>query len=394
MQEANRQIAVIGLGYVGWPLLLSLSKKYSCWGLDTNLNKIQDLKVHESNNLSLTSSWEDIGRCDFYIVAVPTPTNKNNKPDITSLSLVCEELAKVVTHENIIVFESTVYPGATEDICIPIIESLSGLKLNQDFYVGYSPERINVGDKEHQLENTPKIISGSNEKTCLEIKNIYKSIIDSDIIIASSIKTAEAAKMYENVQRDVLIGLANEYSEFCRKMGIDILEVTSCAASKWNFSRVFPGLVGGHCIGVDTYYLLEKVEKLELDMPIVRTARETNEGKVGKILDRMIGELKQRNQNFGDSEVLILGFAYKNDTSDIRNTKIAPIIKELRKLVKSVDCFDPLVDCQSANYMYSIDVLTDRKALKSKYNAVFKLVNHSEFCSFDKTNMIDISTLV
>lgn len=401
----NIIISVIGLGYVGLPILSIFSSKYNCWGYDIDANRIFQLKdniddrncsvnLKSINKDQLTSSLDDIANSDVYIVTVPTPINEKYRPDVSALVNVCEVLSSQLSKDNIVVFESTVYPGATEELCIPILEKGSGLKLNEDFYVAYSPERINTGDQLHQLKNTPKIVGASNDRCLSSVIDLYESILDNPVIKASSIKVAEAAKMYENVQRDVLIGLANEYAEFCRTIGIDIHEVTSCASTKWNFSRVFPGLVGGHCIGVDTYYLLEKAESLGQDLTIVRTARETNEDKANRVFERMINALRKRNLNYQDLKILILGFAYKKDTSDIRNTKIAPIIKKLKTIIKDVDCYDPWVDSKSVKEMYGIDVLTSPDLLNKKYNAVFKLVEHSKFSSFKSANMIDISSLL
>lgn len=401
----NIIISVIGLGYVGLPILSIFSSKYNCWGYDIDANRIFQLKdniddrncsvnLKSINKDQLTSSLDDIANSDVYIVTVPTPINEKYRPDVSALVNVCEVLSSQLSKDNIVVFESTVYPGATEELCIPILEKGSGLKLNEDFYVAYSPERINTGDQLHQLKNTPKIVGASNDRCLSSVIDLYESILDNPVIKASSIKVAEAAKMYENVQRDVLIGLANEYAEFCRTIDIDIHEVTSCASTKWNFSRVFPGLVGGHCIGVDTYYLLEKAESLGQDLTIVRTARETNEDKANRVFERMINALRKRNLNYQDLKILILGFAYKKDTSDIRNTKIAPIIKKLKTIIKDVDCYDPWVDSKSVKEMYGIDVLTSPDLLNKKYNAVFKLVEHSKFSSFKSANMIDISSLL
>lgn len=400
-------ICIVGLGYVGLPLFCLLSSKYRCIGLDQdnsrvdNLNqghdnrncvKDADIKSSLSNSI-ITSSWDVVEGINIYIITVPTPVDKDRKPDTSALRDVCVNLSSRLKKNDIIIFESTVYPGATEELCLPILETKSGLRLGE-FSIGYSPERVNVGDNLHQLANTPKIISASDNTTLELIYNLYSSVIDTSIIKASSIKVAEAAKMYENVQRDVLIGLANEYSEFCRNIGIDIREVTSCASTKWNFSTVFPGLVGGHCIGVDTYYLLDKAERQAQDLPIVRTARETNEKMVDLVLDRMISALKQRNLNLNETKVLILGFSYKKDTSDIRNTKIATIIKLLSGHVKKVDCFDPLVDSKSVNTVYGIDVLTESNNINNEYNAVFKLVDHTVFSAYNLEDMINISSLL
>lgn len=403
----NTQICVVGLGYVGLPLFCLLSSNYRCIGLDQNVNRVallnqghddrhcvEDLKIKRSlSNSIITSSWDAIKDCHIFIVTVPTPVDKYSRPDTSALEDVCTNLSTLLKKDDIIIFESTVFPGATEELCLQILEAGSGMKLG-DFSLGYSPERVNVGDNFHQLVNTPKIISASDNKSLDVIYNLYNSVIDAAIIKASSIKVAEAAKMYENVQRDVLIGLANEYSEFCRNIGISIHEVTSCASTKWNFSKVLPGLVGGHCIGVDTYYLLEKAERLGQELSIVRAAREINEAKSRKVFERMKRALLERNIDPSDADVLILGFSYKKDTSDIRNTKIASIIMMMREYAKSVVCYDPLIDSQAVKEMYDIDVQTEMNTLNKEYKIVFKLVEHSVFGDIELVNMVDISSLL
>lgn len=385
MITTKYHIAVVGLGYVGWPLFTLLSSKYTCWGLDVDDCKIAKLRETNPETYNITSSWEDVSGCNTYIIAVPTPIDICNKPDVTALVCVCQELAKVIRSGDVVVFESTVFPGATEEVCIPIIESISGLKLNIDFTVGYSPERINVADSTHQLSNTPKVVSASDNITLDLIADLYGSIIDAPIVKASSIKVAEASKMYENVQRDVLIALANEYSEYCSKEGIDIREVTECASTKWNFAKVEPGLVGGHCIGVDPYYLLQRACKLETATPLIKCAREINESKAEKVANNLI-QLFESKQKDG-IKVLLLGFAYKANTSDTRNTKVADIYKILSQRFQDVDCFDPYVDVDKSKNDYQINLLEKKPDVKS-YDYVIRMVNHKEFEDID--NAIDI----
>lgn len=403
----NTKICVVGLGYVGLPLFCLLSSNYRCVGLDQDVHRVallnqgyddrhcvEDLRIKSAlSNSIITSSWCDIKDCHIFIVTVPTPVDIDRRPDTSSLEDVCKNLSSLLKKDDIVIFESTVFPGATEELCLPILEDGSGLKLGE-FSLGYSPERVNVGDNFHQLVNTPKIISASDNKSLEVICKLYRSVIDAAIIKASSIKVAEAAKMYENVQRDVLIGLANEYSEFCRNIGISIHEVTSCASTKWNFSKVLPGLVGGHCIGVDTYYLLEKAKRLGQDLSVVRTAREINESKSRKVFERMKSVLLERNLDPADADILILGFSYKKDTSDIRNTKIASIIMMMREYAKSVVCYDPLVDSRAVKEMYNIDVQTDISTLSKEYKIIFKLVEHSVFEDMELLNVVDISSLL
>ena len=323
MLEAERYIAVIGLGYVGWPLFTLISSKYKSWGLDANTDKVESILFEQPQYKNVTSSWDDISKCNTFIVAVPTPINHKQNPDTSSLEDVCKELVNIIKKGDLVIFESTVYPGATEEICVPLIENGSGLVMNKDFYVGYSPERINVADSVHKLGNTSKIVSGSNEEALHYIANLYESIIDAPVVKASSIKVAEAAKMYENVQRDILIALANEYSDYCNKEGIDIFEVTKCASTKWNFSNVLPGLVGGHCIGVDPYYLLHRAEKLGIKIPLVQCGRLINETKASNVVSKITEYISVHLDE--NPKVLLLGFAYKSNTDDIRNTKVAEV---------------------------------------------------------------------
>lgn len=388
MDIDKRKIAVIGLGYVGWPLFKALTSKFTCWGLDSAPRKIDSLKK-ENPNLNITSNWNDIQDCNFYIVAVPTPIDENNNPEISSLKIVCENLAPIIDKEDIIVFESTVYPGTTEEICIPIIESYSGLIINKDFFVGYSPERINVGDEIHQLVNTPKIVSGSNKYSCDIIKNVYESILSANVINASSIKIAEAAKMYENVQRDVLIALANEFSEFCRIENIDVSEVTECASTKWNFSNVKPGLVGGHCIAVDPYYLINRAIQKNIQLPLIKNAREINEQKVFLVAKRIERILLNKGYNLSSVKVLLLGITYKNDVADCRNTKIPQIINLLKNNGINVYCYDPLASVDYIRSNYKIELIPDSELTIENYDLVIKMVSHQIFENQEFLNNTD-----
>jgi UDP-N-acetyl-D-galactosamine dehydrogenase len=398
------KIAIIGLGYVGLPLFSLLSAKYSCWGLDTNQERIQQLiagydckTASKSKDMMmaiqtshLTSCWDDIKDCTVFIIAVPTPVDSNNKPDTSALRNVCKNVGKILKHNDIVIFESTVYPGATEELCIPIMTQVSGLQINSGYSVGYSPERMNVGDKTHQLSNTTKIVSASNEIALETITSIYKSIINSEIVIAPSIKVAEAAKMYENVQRDVLIALANQYANYCNAEHIDIHEVTRCASSKWNFVNVSPGLVGGHCISVDPYYLLDRANTKNVNLSIVKYSRIANENQPLIIADRII--MKAR--SLGDTKkqnLLVLGLSYKPNTSDIRNTKVARILTLLKGEFRTIDCFDPLVDADEAKLVYGVDVLTKQSSIKDNYDIVIKLVEHNVFDGIQTNGVLTLS---
>ena len=362
MTEDKHKVAIIGLGYVGLPLLCQLSKKFDCLGLDVDRIRIDELSMGEdrkhcvpmeymkSVNLGcFTTNWDYISGCEYIIVTAPTPISSDRKPDITSLKNISENLGRIIKPGAIIIFESTVSPGTTEDVCVTIIERVSGLKLNQDFYVGYSPERINIGDSVHTLGNVPKIISASNSASLEAIKTLYKEGLGCEIVKASSIRVAEAAKLYENVQRDVLIALANQYSDYCQTEGIDINEVTKCASTKWNFEEVYPGMVGGHCIGVDPYYLLERAERISVEMPLVKVARSINEGVAHKIATKILTYV-QKSKN---PSVLILGASYKANTGDVRNSKVFDVADELTKVSCNVRIYDPLVAHQNIPERYT-----------------------------------------
>ena len=385
MLDLERYIAVIGLGYVGWPLFSLISSKYKSWGLDANTDKVESILFEQPQYKNVTSSWNDISKCNTFIVAVPTPINHKQNPDTSSLENVCKELANIIKKGDIVIFESTVFPGATEEICVPLIENGSGLVMNKDFYVGYSPERINVADSAHKLGNTAKIVSGSNEEALHYIANLYESIIDAPVVKASSIKVAEAAKMYENIQRDILIALANEYSDYCNKEGIDIFEVTKCASTKWNFSNVLPGLVGGHCIGVDPYYLLHRAEKLGIKIPLVQCGRLINETKASNVVSKITEYISVHLDE--NPKVLLLGFAYKSNTDDIRNTKVAEVYNRLKSQYSVVECYDPFVNSEVVIKEYGINLFTTMPDI-SHYDLVIRMVNHDIFMNIE--NVLDI----
>ena len=385
MLDLERYIAVIGLGYVGWPLFTLISSKYKSWGLDANTDKVESILFEQPQYKNVTSSWNDISKCNTFIVAVPTPINHKQNPDTSSLEDVCKELVNIIKKGDLVIFESTVYPGATEEICVPLIENGSGLVVNKDFYVGYSPERINVADSVHKLGNTSKIVSGSNEEALHYIANLYESIIDAPVVKASSIKVAEAAKMYENVQRDILIALANEYSDYCNKEGIDIFEVTKCASTKWNFSNVLPGLVGGHCIGVDPYYLLHRAEKLGIKIPLVQCGRLINETKASNVVSKITEYISVHLDE--NPKVLLLGFAYKSNTDDIRNTKVAEVYNRLKSQYSVVECYDPFVNSEVVIKEYGINLFTTMPDI-SHYDLVIRMVNHDTFMNIE--NVLDI----
>lgn len=400
-------IAIIGLGYVGLPLFCQLSTLYSVVGYDIDTNRVNEIKRCVDSKKSVTKEQlldslsrsivtadiEKISSLNIYIVTVPTPITNNHKPNTNALEKVCLLLATVINVGSIVVFESTVYPGATEELCVPIL-CKSGLRYNVDFFVGYSPERINVGDKAHQIKDVPKIVSGSTPETTHVIASIYQAVLAKDVIIASCIKVAEAAKMYENVQRDILIALANEYSEFCKKENINIDEVTLCASSKWNFSLVNPGLVGGHCISVDPYYLLDRAFTKGLNMPLIQKARQINEDKPIVVANRICETINKLELYF--PEILLLGFAYKPNSSDIRNTKVAVVLNELNNRGIHTVCFDPLVNSDVVFEEYGIKLLSSLDI--QCYNLVIVMVEHDIFesiiQSYKERNIIHLRNLL
>lgn len=391
-QGYNVRIGVIGLGYIGLPVLHLFSTKFECCGLDRDYLRIRELNNRvdskgelyssELNDLllrcTISNSWDAISDCNFYIITVPTPITEKNIPDTSALEDVCSSLSQIISRGDIIVFESTVYPGATEELCIPILEKGSKLNSNSDFFVGYSPERVNVGDNDHGLTNTPKIVSAQNNETLDVIYNVYNKVFNAGIIKASSIKTAEAAKMYENVQRDVLIALANQYSEYCKTEGLNIKEVTECASTKWNFSKVYPGLVGGHCISVDPYYLLARAKAKAIELQLIEEARHINESKTASVARRIIDFANAFFPNRDSLNVLVLGFSYKKNVGDIRNTKIAELIGILSKSIERIDCYDPLVVPQEVMKTYGLNIIISQEDISNKdYDIAIIAVKHN-----------------
>lgn len=383
------RLAIVGLGYVGLPLLCHFATKFQCYGLDINTNRIDQLskgidtkkcvdqdKLIYLKHARLTSDWKHLNGCDVFIVTAPTPIDDNNHPDLSCLKDICIQLGKVIKCGSIVVFESTVAPGTTEEICVPIIEKWSSLKLNEGFSIGYSPERINIGDTQHTLSNVPKIVSASNSDTLSIISHLYRKGLGCDVVTASSIKTAEAAKLYENVQRDVLIALANQYSEYCMAEGIDISEVTRCAATKWNFAEVYPGLVGGHCIGVDPYYLISKANEIGVKMGLVEKARLINELETRKAVLNILSRIK----SVGAQSILLVGLTYKPNTSDLRNSKALEIVNNVSNNIGNVSIFDPLISKSdlpsNLRYLYCDTIPKD-----VVFDAVITLVNHSSIKS-------------
>lgn len=386
------KICIVGLGYVGLPLAHAFSERYEVVGFDINQSRIKELQsgydrtdelskaqVEESikNGLLYTDNLEDIRDCNIYIVTVPTPIDSKNKPDLTPLVKSSQSVGKVLEKDDIVIYESTVYPGVTEEVCVPELEKVSGLKFNEDFFCGYSPERINPGDKEHTVKNILKITAGSTPKIAKKVDELYNSIIIAGTHLASSIKVAEAAKVIENTQRDVNIALINELALIFNTMGIDTHDVIEAAATKWNFIKLKPGLVGGHCIGVDPYYLTYKAEELGYKPNLILDARQINNGMGSYVASRVVKLLIQKDIKIKSANVLVLGLAFKENCPDIRNTKVVDIISEFDEYGCKVDIYDPIVDKKEAKAEYGLELVNTPEV--NKYDAIILAVANEEF---------------
>ncbi len=390
------KICVLGLGYVGLPLARLFSTKYKTVGFDLNQSRVEALMAGHDDTLEVaddllqsainngfvcTSNIEDIKDCNFYVVAVPTPVDQNNNPDLGALVGASTTVGKVISKGDIVVYESTVYPGVTEDECIPVVERVSGLKYNVDFFAGYSPERINPGDKLHTVELIKKVTSGSTEATATIVNDVYASVITAGTFLASSIKVAEAAKVIENSQRDINIAFVNELAKIFNKMGIDTEDVLAAASTKWNFLPFRPGLVGGHCIGVDPYYLAQCAQRYGYNPEIILAGRRMNDGMGEYVANEVIKVmLKQKIQVLG-AEILILGFTFKENCPDVRNTKVIDIIKTLKEYNINVTVYDPLANPVIVKEEYGIDTTTELPT--SKFDAIVNAVAHEQFRTLD-----------
>jgi UDP-N-acetyl-D-galactosamine dehydrogenase len=383
-------IGVLGLGYVGLPLAVEFGKKFPTIGLDINDARVKELKSGQDSSLEVdpeelksvphltyTSNLDDLKPCNVYIVTVPTPINEHKQPDLTPLIGASHALGKVIKPGDIAIFESTVYPGATEEECVPIIEAESGLKFNQDFFVGYSPERINPGDKEHRLPTIKKVTSGSTPEVADFVDDLYRSIITAGTHKASSIKVAEAAKVIENTQRDVNIALINELSLIFNKLGIDTIEVLEAAGSKWNFLPFRPGLVGGHCIGVDPYYLTHKAQAIGYQPEIILAGRRLNDSMGAYVVHTIVKIMMKRGIASANSRALILGLTFKENCPDLRNTRVVDIVKEFQEYGTQVDIYDPWVSADEAEHEYGLRPINELE--EGAYDAVILAVAHREF---------------
>lgn len=384
------KIAVVGLGYVGLPLAVELGKKYQTIGFDIKESRIKELiagtdstkevseeELAETDLLQYSSSAMDLEKCDFYIIAVPTPINKHKQPDLSPLIGASTLVGQVLKKDDIVVYESTVYPGATEEVCVPILEKESGLVFNQDFSVGYSPERINPGDKEHLLTTITKVTSGSNHEAAQKIDKLYASIVKAGTHLASSIKVAEAAKVIENTQRDVNIALVNELSLIFARLGIDTNEVLDAASTKWNFLPFRPGLVGGHCIGVDPYYLTHKAQEIGYNPEMILAGRRINDNMGHYVVSQVVKLMLQKQIHVKKAKVLILGLTFKENCPDVRNTKVVDVVHEFQTYGSQIDIFDPWVDKAEAKREYGVDLIDE--PLADSYDAVLLCVAHEHF---------------
>lgn len=398
--DKKKKLAVIGLGYVGLPIALEFAKKISVIGFDINLDRIKLMQnaVDPSNELEssafansdieFTSSLDKLREANFFIVAVPTPVDEYNVPNLIPVIKASETIGKVLKKGDYVVFESTVYPGCTEEDCLPVIEKLSGLKVCDDFKLGYSPERINPGDKEHTLSSIIKVVSGCDQESLETIAKVYELVVKAGVHQASSIKVAEAAKIIENTQRDLNIALMNELSIIFDKMGINTFEVLAAAGTKWNFLKFQPGLVGGHCIGVDPYYLTYKSQKLGYDSQVILAGRSINDGMAGYVARKVLMHIIKENGNVKEAKVLVMGATFKENVSDIRNSKVADIIHELKSYSLNVHVTDPHADSKELKHEYDFELTPD---LSNDYDAVIVCVPHKAYLNMDDNSFANIT---
>lgn len=386
----NIKIAVIGLGYVGLPLAVEFGKKHTVVGFDINADRIaalnsgtdhtlevSDEELTQATHLSYSSDIAALKDCNFFIVTVPTPIDDYKQPDLTPLIKASEAIGGLLKPDDIVVYESTVYPGATEEVCIPVLEKVSGLTFNQDFYAGYSPERINPGDKEHRVTNILKVTAGSTPEVADFVDEVYNLIITAGTHKAASIKVAEAAKVIENTQRDVNIALINELAVIFNKMGIDTQAVLEAAGTKWNFLPFRPGLVGGHCIGVDPYYLTHKAQAIGYNPEIILAGRRLNDSMGEYVVTQLVKTMIKKRIQVEGAKVLILGLSFKENCPDVRNTKVIDIVHELQEYNIDVDVYDPWVEAKEAKREYDITPIS--RPVSNQYDAVILAVAHSEF---------------
>lgn len=390
MTHNNVKIAIVGLGYVGLPLAVEFGKKRSVVGFDIHQARIEALKSGQDHTLEVDESElasakqlqfshraEDLQECQIFIVTVPTPIDEYRQPDLTPLIKASETIGKVLKKGDIVIYESTVYPGATEEDCVPVLERVSGLKFNQDFFAGYSPERINPGDKMHRVTNIRKVTSGSTPEIAQVVDALYNEIIVAGTHLAPSIRVAEAAKVIENTQRDVNIALINELALIFNKMGIDTQDVLEAAGTKWNFLPFRPGLVGGHCIGVDPYYLTHKAQSIGYHPEIILAGRRLNDSMGAYVATQLVKAMLKKKIQVDGARVLVMGLTFKENCPDLRNTKIIDILAELKEYNIAVDVYDPWIDAAEAQHEYGISVIETPK--EGQYDAIILAVSHDQF---------------
>lgn len=390
------KVAVIGLGYVGLPIALEFAKKISVIGFDISESRVEMMRNHEdpseelsssafeNSDIHFTADVADLKEATFFVVAVPTPIDQHKLPDLKPLLSASKTVGEVLKKGDYVVFESTVYPGCTEDDCIPVLEKISGLKFKEDFHVGYSPERINPGDTKHTLQNVVKVVSGDSEESLEEIAKTYELVVAAGVHRASSIKVAEAAKIIENTQRDVNIALINELSIIFEKMKINTYEVLEAAGTKWNFLNFFPGLVGGHCIGVDPYYLTYKAKEFGYHAQIINSGRAVNDGMGSFIAGRIVKQIVASNHASDGAKVLVMGATFKENVSDIRNSKVVDVVNELISFGLSVDVTDPFASSEDLKEEYGFSLVNE---ISNDYDAVLIAVNHDQFMDYTEDQL-------
>jgi UDP-N-acetyl-D-glucosamine/UDP-N-acetyl-D-galactosamine dehydrogenase len=404
LKDKKYKIGVIGLGYVGLPLAVEFGKKYDTIGFDINLNRIEELRggndstlevdsegLKSSTHLSFTSDIHDLNECTIYIVTVPTPIDQNKRPDLQPLEKASYAISQILKKEDIVIYESTVFPGCTEEVCVPVLEKGSGLVFNKDFYCGYSPERINPGDKVHTVTKIKKVTSGSNDEVAEIVDQLYQSVITAGTFKASSIKVAEGSKVIENCQRDLNISFVNELALIFDRIGIDTLEVLEAAGSKWNFLPFRPGLVGGHCISVDPYYLTYKAQQLGYYPEVILSGRRINENMGAFVANKVVKMLINKNHAIRSARVLILGITFKENCPDIRNSGVVDIVNEFNEYGTEVSVYDPWVNPQEVMDEYNIEMIEKPEGL---YSAVILAVSHHQFLSMNIKDLVGDSGVI
>lgn len=412
----NHKISIIGLGYVGLPLAVEFAKKYQTVGFDINQPRIEQLSSGHDHTLEVADDYlksvingegceagagikfsynaEDLKDSNVYIITVPTPVDSYNRPDLTPLYKASEAVGKVLSKGDIVIYESTVYPGVTEEECVPVLERTSGMKFNEDFYCGYSPERINPGDKEHTVTKILKVTSGSTPEIGKVVDDLYRSVITAGTHLAPTLKVAEAAKVIENSQRDINIAFVNELSKIFNRLGIDTNDVLEAAGTKWNFLKFKPGLVGGHCIGVDPYYLAQKAQTTGYHPEIILAGRRLNDGMGAHVANEVVKLMLKKDIKVKDANVLVLGITFKENCPDVRNTKVVDIISELKDYHTNVTIYDPWAEPAEVKHEYGLDTVKTLEGANTKFDAIVLAVSHNEFAALDFDNLTNETSVV